>query len=223
MAQAHSYYTDLFGVGLAWGCLQLQTGRPQACERPLLGTLKHPLSERDLMARKESQNMTPRLKGKRVAILVTDGFEQVEMTNPRKALDEAGAVTTLVSPKSGEVQGWNHHEKGDRFPVDQELKSADASKFDALLLPGGVANPDQLRTLPDAVKFVKSFFAAHKPIAAICHGPWLLVEADIVRGYKMTSWPSLKTDLTNTSRKPDDIPAFNEKMLEEFSHQHVHA
>ncbi len=184
--------------------------------------------------------MTDKLKGKRVAILITDGFEQVEMTKPRKALDDAGAVTTLISPKSREVQGWNHHDKGDRFPVDQELKSADPNNFDALLLPGGVANPDQLRTIPEAVKFVSSFFAAHKPIAAICHGPWLLVEADVVRGYKMTSWPSLKTDLTNaganwtdspvvvdrgivTSRKPDDLSAFNEKMLEEFSHQPVHA
>ena len=184
--------------------------------------------------------MTNRLKGKRVAILVTDGFEQVEMTKPRKALDEAGAVTTLVSPKSGEVQGWNHDDKADRFHVDQELKAAAANNFDALLLPGGVANPDQLRTIPEAVKFVKAFFGAHKPIAAICHGPWLLVEADVVRGYKMTSWPSLKTDLTNagakwtdspvvvdrgliTSRKPDDLPSFSEKMLEEFSHEHVHA
>ncbi len=182
--------------------------------------------------------MTSKLKGKRVAILVTDGFEQVEMTNPRKALDEAGALTTLISPKSGEVQGWNHDQKADRFHVDLELKSADAKNFDALLLPGGVANPDRLRTVPEAVKFAKSFFAAHKPIAAICHGPWLL--ADVVRGYKTTSWPSLKTDLTNagaqwmdtpvvvdrgliTSRKPDDIPAFNERVIEEFSHQHVPA
>jgi protease I len=180
------------------------------------------------------------LEGKRVAILVTAGFEQIEMTDPRQALDDAGAVTTLISPKSGEVQGWNHFEKGDRFRVDQELKSADANDYDDLLLPGGVANPDQLRIIPEAVQFVKSFFAAHKPIAAICHGPWLLVEADVVRGYKVTSWPSLKTDLTNaganwtdsavvvdrglvTSRKPDDLPAFNEKMIEEFSHQHVHA
>src|ERR1700688_3145633 len=124
--------------------------------------------------------MTDKLKGKRVAIPVTDGFEQVEMTNPRKALDEAGAVTTLISPKSGEVQGWNPDEKGDPFPVDQALKSAGLHNFDALLLPGGVANPDQLRTIPEAVQSVKSFFAAHKPIAAICHGPWLLVEADVV-------------------------------------------
>jgi len=184
--------------------------------------------------------MSGELKGKRVAILVTDGFEQIEMTGPRTALEEAGAVTILISPKSGEVQGWNHHDKGDRFHVDQELKSAAADNYDALLLPGGVANPDQLRIIPEAVKFAKSFFTAHKPIAAICHGPWLLVEAGVVRGYKMTSWPSLKTDLTNagakwsdstvvvdrglvTSRKPDDIPAFNEKMIEEFSHVHIPA
>ena len=184
--------------------------------------------------------MPNELRGKRVAILVTDGFEQVEMTAPRKALDDAGAKTTLISPKSGEVQGWNHHDKGDRFRVDRNLQSADANDYDALLLPGGVANPDQLRMIPEAVKFAKSFFTAHKPIAAICHGPWLLVEADVVRGYRLTSWPSLKTDLTNaganwrdlevmvdrglvTSRKPDDIPAFNHKMIEEFSHQQVHA
>jgi protease I len=180
------------------------------------------------------------LEGKSVAILVTDGFEQVEMTSPRRALDDAGALTTLISPKYSEVQGWNHHEKGDRFRVDQELKSANANDYDALLLPGGVANPDQLRVIPEAVQFVKRFFAARKPVAAICHGPWLLVEANVVRGYEVTSWPSLKTDLTNagahwtdspvvvdrglvTSRKPDDLPVFNEKMIEEFSHQHVPA
>ena len=180
------------------------------------------------------------MQGKRVAILVTDGFEQVEMTKPRMALEDAGAITTLISPKQGEVQGWNHQDKGEKFRVDRELKSANANDYDALLLPGGVANPDQLRMIPEAVKFAKSFFAAHKPVAAICHGPWLLVEADVVRGYKVTSWPSLKTDLTNagakwtdssvvvdrglvTSRKPDDIPAFNEKMIEVFSHQPVHA
>jgi len=180
------------------------------------------------------------MQGKRVAILVTDGFEQVEMTKPRLALEDAGAITTLISPKQGEVQGWNHQDKGEKFRVDRELKSANANDYDALLLPGGVANPDQLRMIPEAVKFAKSFFAAHKPVAAICHGPWLLVEADVVRGYKVTSWPSLKTDLTNagakwtdssvvvdrglvTSRKPDDIPAFNQKMIEVFSHQTVHA
>jgi len=174
------------------------------------------------------------LKGKRIAILVADGFEQVEMTKPREALDEAGAETDLISPAGGEVQGWNHFEKGDKFPVDVELSDADANKYDALLLPGGVANPDQLRMFPEAVKFVKSFFEEGKPVAAICNGPWMLVEADAARGRAVTSWPSLKTDLRNagakwvdqevvvdhglvTSRKPDDIPAFNQKMIEEFS------
>jgi len=178
--------------------------------------------------------MSKELKGKRVAILVTDGFEQVEMTEPRKALNDAGAITSLISPQKAEVQGWNHQEKGDRFKVDIELDSADPNNYDALMLPGGVANPDQLRTNPKAVKFAKSFFTANKPVAAICHGPWLLVEADVVRGYRVTSWPSLKTDLTNagakwedrsavvdrglvTSRKPDDIPTFNKNMIEEFS------
>ncbi|HLJ15790.1 MAG TPA: type 1 glutamine amidotransferase domain-containing protein [Bryobacteraceae bacterium] len=173
------------------------------------------------------------LSGKRIAILVTDGFEQVEMTKPRKALDDAGAKTELISPVQGKVQGWNHHDKADKFPVDVELRSADPKNYDALLLPGGALNPDQLRTMPPAVEFVKSFFAEHKPVAAICHGPWLLAEADVVRGRRMTSWPSLKTDLRNagaqwvdeevvsdqglvTSRKPDDIPAFNRKMIEEF-------
>jgi protease I len=178
--------------------------------------------------------MSKELRGKRVAILVTDGFEEVEMTEPRKALNDAGAVTTLISPKKTEVQGWNHQDKGRRFNVDVELDSADPNNYDALVLPGGVANPDQLRTNPKAVAFAKSFFNAHKPVAAICHGPWLLVEADVVRGYRVTSWPSLKTDLTNagakwedrsavvdrglvTSRKPEDIPAFNKNMIEEFS------
>jgi protease I len=170
----------------------------------------------------------------RVAILVTDGFEQVELTRPRQALDEAGAKTSIVSPAGGSVQGMNHHEKGDRIPVDIPLAQASPDNFDALLLPGGVANPDQLRMNPAAVKFVRAFADAGKPIAAICHGPWLLVEADVVRGRTVTSWPSLRTDLKNagatwvdqevvtdnglvTSRKPDDIPAFNRKMLEEIA------
>ena len=177
--------------------------------------------------------MPEELKGKRVAILVADGFEQVEMTKPRQALNEAGARTELVSPSRSEVQSWNHHEKSDKFSVDVPLNSADPSKYDALLLPGGVVNPDMLRTLPKAVEFVKSFFEHHKPVAAICHGPWMLVEADAVRGKRVTSWPSLKTDLKNagaqwadeevildqgivTSRKPDDIPAFNRQMIELF-------
>jgi protease I len=178
--------------------------------------------------------MAENLKGQKVAILVADGFEQVEMTGPKQALEEAGAQTQIVSPAKGRVQGWNHYDKGDSFPVDVPLEQANAEDYDALLLPGGVANPDQLRTMPKAVEFVKAFFDAGKPVAAICHGPWTLVEADVVRGRTMTSWPSLQTDLRNaganwvdqevvtdnglvTSRKPDDLPAFNQKMIEEFA------
>jgi protease I len=179
------------------------------------------------------------LAGKRVAILVADGFEQVELTEPRRALDEAGAKTSLVSPALGHVQGWKHFDKGDRFAVDVKLDAASVENFDALLLPGGVANPDQLRMQPTAVAFVRAFFDAGKPVAAICHAPWTLIEADVVRGRTLTSWPSLKTDLVNagaqwvdeevatdqglvTSRKPDDLPAFNRKMIEEFA-EGVHA
>ena len=178
--------------------------------------------------------MAKDLSNCRVAILVADGFEQVEMTEPRKALDEAGAETKIVSPVQGEVQGWKHYDHADKFPVDVALENADPDDFDALLLPGGVANPDQLRMNPDAVEFVREFFDAGKPVAVICHGPWTLVEADVVRGRKITSWPSVRTDLINaganwvdsevvvdnglvSSRKPDDIPAFNEKMIEEFA------
>jgi len=177
---------------------------------------------------------TTKLNGKRIAILATDGVEQVELTEPRKALDEAGAKTVVVSPKSGRIKGWQHDHWGDEIPVDLALESATAETFDALLLPGGVMNPDRLRANKQAVQFVKSFFDAGKPIAAICHGPWMLVEADAVRGRSVTSWPSLQTDLRNagaewsdqdvvtdegivTSRKPDDIPAFNRKMIEEFA------
>jgi protease I len=177
---------------------------------------------------------TNNLNGKRVAILATDGVEQVELTEPRKALDQAGAKTFVVSPKGGKIKGWQHDHWGDEIPVDLALESAKADSFDALMLPGGVMNPDKLRTNRQAVQFVKSFFDAGKPIAAICHGPWLLVEADIVQGRSVTSWPSLQTDLRNagadwsdrevvtdegivTSRKPDDIPAFNRKMIEEFA------
>src|SRR2546423_4747992 len=178
--------------------------------------------------------MEKRLAGKKVAILVAEGFEQVELTGPRRALDDAGAETKIVSPARGEVQGWNHYDKGDKFKVDVPLAEADAQNFDALLLPGGVANPDQLRLKPEAVEFVKDFFDAGKPVAVICHGPWTLVEADVVCGRTLTSWPSIKTDLINagakwvdqevvvdnglvSSRKPDDIPAFNKKMIEEFA------
>ncbi|MFL6601974.1 MAG: type 1 glutamine amidotransferase domain-containing protein [Steroidobacteraceae bacterium] len=174
------------------------------------------------------------LSGLRVAILVADGFEQVEMTEPRKALQEAGANAQIVSAAKNEVQGWNHFDKADKFKVDVALDDADANDFGALLLPGGVANPDQLRTLPAAVEFVRNFFEAGKPVAVICHGPWTLIEAGVVKGRAITSWPSVKTDLINagakwtdnevvverglvSSRKPDDIPAFNRKMVEEFA------
>lgn len=178
--------------------------------------------------------MQSTLDGRRVAILVANGFEQVEMTEPRKALEDAGARTELVSPEKQEVQGMNHAEKGAKFKVEVALDSASPSNYDALLLPGGVANPDRLRMNPEAVKFVKAFFAAGKPVAAICHGPWMLVEADAVRGRAVTSWPSLQTDIRNaggqwldrevvrdqgivTSRKPDDIPAFNREMIQLFA------
>ena len=173
------------------------------------------------------------LNGMKVAILVAEGFEQVELTEPRKALDDAGAQTRIVSPAVGEVQGWKHFDKADKFKVDVPLDQAAAGDFDALLLPGGVANPDQLRVIPKAVQFIREFFNAGKPVAAICHGPWSLIEAGAVKGRTITAWPSLKTDLSNaggkfvdqevvvdnglvTSRKPADIPAFNRKMLEEF-------
>ena len=174
------------------------------------------------------------LNGKRIAILATDGVEQVELTEPRKALDAAGAKTELISPAKGKLQAWKHMDKGDQIPVDVELDAAKPANYDALVLPGGVANPDQLRMLPKAVHFVKSFFEEGKPVAAICHAPWMLVEADVVRGKTLTSWPSLHTDLKNagakwvdrqvveddglvTSRKPDDLPAFNKKIVEVFS------
>jgi protease I len=174
------------------------------------------------------------LNGKRVAILATDGVEEVELTEPRKALDDAGATTIVVSPKEGKIKAWQHDHWGDEIPVDRALREAKPDDFDALMLPGGVMNPDRLRTDKQAVQFVKSFFQAGKPVAAICHGPWLLVEADVVRNRNLTSWPSLQTDIRNaggdwvdrevvtdmglvTSRKPDDIPAFNRKMVEEFA------
>ena len=176
----------------------------------------------------------PNLNGKRVAILVADGFEQVEMTEPRKALDESGARTEIVSPAHGKVRGWQHTEWGDSFPVDVPLDQASAGNYDALLLPGGVMNPDKLRRNIQALNFVREFFEAGKPVAAICHGPWTLIDAGLVKGRKMTSYETIQTDLKNaganwvdeevvvdsglvTSRKPDDIPAFNRKMIEEFA------
>jgi len=174
------------------------------------------------------------LLGKRVAILATDGVERVELLEPRKALDEAGARTVVVSPKTGKIKGWEHGQWGDDILVDQSLENVRADDFDALLLPGGVMNPDRLRQSENAVQFVRSFFDAGKPVAAICHAPWMLVEAVVVAGRTLTSWPSLRTDIRNaggewvdrevvtdeglvTSRKPDDIPAFNRKMIEEFA------
>ena len=174
------------------------------------------------------------LQGKKVAILATDGFEQSELVEPRKALDEAGATTQVVSPAGKKIKGWDQKDWGKEVSVDVPLDSANAEEFDALLLPGGVMNPDQLRMNPTAVQFVKQFTDAGKPVAAICHGPWTLLEAGAVRGRTMTSWPSLKTDLKNagaswvdkevvndqgvvTSRRPDDIPAFNREMIRLFS------
>ena len=173
------------------------------------------------------------LDGLKVAILITDGFEQVEMTEPRRALDEAGAQIQIVSPKDGQVKAWKFTQWGDQFPVDVPLSNARPEDFDALLLPGGVINPDSLRTQPEAVAFVKAFFDADKPVATICHGPWTIIEAGAVRGRQIASWPSLRTDLRNagaewvdqeavvdgnlvSSRKPDDIPAFNREMISLF-------
>jgi protease I len=174
------------------------------------------------------------LKSLRVAVLATDGVEQVELTSPVAALREAGAQVSVVSPKDGEIQAMNHTTPGDRLKVDIRLDTAKPDAFDALVLPGGVANPDYLRVDPAAVAFVRHFVSEGKPVAAICHGPWTLVETDALRGRKLTSWPSLKTDLRNagaewvdqevvvdgglvTSRKPDDLPAFNREMLAVFA------
>lgn len=174
------------------------------------------------------------LSGKNVAILVTKGFEEIELTNPRKALDEAGARTVLISPEQGTVKSWTDKNWGSDHTVDLHLSEASADDFDALLLPGGVMNPDKLRMEEDAVELVRNFFEQDKPVASICHGPWLLVEADVLNGRRVTSYPSLQTDLRNagadwvdeevvvdrglvTSRNPGDLPAFNQKMLEEFA------
>jgi protease I len=179
------------------------------------------------------------LRGKRVAFLATDGVEQVELTEPWKAVEAAGGGPELVSPKQGEIQGFEHHDKGDRFPVDTTVADADPSDYDALVLPGGVINPDILRTHEDAMRFVERFFEQGKPVGAICHGPWSLVEAGVVEGRTVTSWPSLKTDIRNaggtwvdeqivvdrglfTSRKPADLPAFCAKLVEEVA-EGVHA
>src|SRR6266852_9098868 len=178
--------------------------------------------------------MKNELAGKKVAILVADGFEQVEMTKPREALQEAGAETKIVSPASGKIQGMNHADKGDKFEIDIPLGKARPEEFDALMIPGGLMNPDQLRSTEEALEFVRHFFETGKPVAAICHAPWVLIDAGVLRGRTITSWPAIKTDVRNagatwvdeevvvdnglvTSRKPDDIHAFNKKMIEEFA------
>ena len=177
--------------------------------------------------------MAEALKNIRVAALVADGFEEIELLEPKGVLEEEGAVVEIVSPEAETVKGWNHTQWGDTYPVHRGIDAADAADYDALLLPGGVMNPDRLRRNEPAVKFVRAFFDDGKPIAVICHGPWMLVEADVVRGLRITSYPSIKTDLINaganwvdeevvvdrgvvSSRQPADIPAFNKKMIEEF-------
>ena len=178
--------------------------------------------------------MPPSLSGKTVAILATDGFEQVELTEPMKALKAAGATVEIVSLKSGEIQGFNHFDKGDTFRVDRTLDETDPSRYEALMLPGGAHNPDQLRVEDKALAFVRAFFDASKPVAAICHAPWLLIDAGVAEGRKLTSYKTIRTDLRNagaevvdqevvvdeglvTSRNPDDLPAFCAKMVEEFA------
>lgn len=177
---------------------------------------------------------TQQLNGKKVAIVVENGFEQVELTQPKQALEEAGAQADIVSPVQGKVKGWQHTDWGDEFAVDVALNQANPDDYDALLLPGGVMNPDKLRRNEQAQRFVRAFFDTGKPVAAICHGPWTLIDAGVVNGRKLTSYHTLQMDLKNagaswvdqevvvdkglvTSRKPDDIPAFNRKMIEEFA------
>jgi protease I len=179
--------------------------------------------------------MSDQLQGKRIAFLVAnEGVEQVELTEPLKAVREAGAEVDLLAPEESDVQAFNHLDKGDTFTPDRAVGDAEASDYDGLVLPGGVANPDQLRAEPEAVEFVRAFFEAGKPVGAICHAPWTLIEADVVQGRTLTSWPSLQTDLRNagaewvdeevhvdqglvSSRKPDDLEAFNAKVIEEFA------
>ena len=177
--------------------------------------------------------MADELKGKKVAFLFTEGVEQVELEQPLEAVKKAGAEAELISLEKGEVEAWNHFDKGDKFEATKAVKDVSADDYDALVLPGGVANPDQLRVDQDAVSFTRTFFEQHKPVGVICHGPWVLVEADVLKGRKVTSWPSLHKDLENagaewvdeevvvdnglvTSRKPDDLPAFCAKIVEEF-------
>jgi protease I len=199
----------------------------------LRGPATPPLRQASYRTKLE-ETMASQLTGKKIAFLATDGFEQAELFEPRKALDEAGATTVLISPKGGEIKGWNHTNWGQTTKVDKTLADANPNDYDALVLPGGVINPDHLRMDPAAVNFVKQFAATGRTTAAICHGPWTLLEAGVVKGKTVTSWPSLKTDLKNAganwvdqevvsdgqfifSRKPDDIPAFNRAIIESVS------
>lgn len=178
------------------------------------------------------------LQGRKVAILVAKGFEQDELAQPKRALEEAGAKAMIISPEKGPLRAWKYDDWGDAFEVDMPLSEANPDDFDALVLPGGVINPDRLRLYPEAIRFIRAFFDAAKPVAAVCHGPWTLIDAGVVYGRRVTSWPSLKTDLKNagahwvdqevvvdsglvTSRKPDDLPAFNRKLIEEI-HEGIH-
>jgi protease I len=178
--------------------------------------------------------MANELQGKKVAFIATEGVEQVELTEPWKAVEQAGAQPELISIEDGDVQAWNHFDKGDTFKVDRTIEEAQPDEYDALVLPGGVANPDQLRADENVVSFIRTFAQSGKPIGVICHGPWTLIEAGVVEGRKLTSWPTLQTDLRNagadwvdeevvvdqglvSSRKPDDLPAFNAKIVEEFA------
>lgn len=180
--------------------------------------------------------MTASLTGKTIAVVATDGFEQIELTQPVEALKAAGATVEILAPEGSEIQGFNHHDKADTFPVDRTLKAADPKTYDGLLLPGGVISPDALRIDGDAIAFIRAFVEAGKPIAAICHGPWTLINAGAVEGKRVTSWPSLQVDLENagatwvdeevvsdgglvTSRKPDDLPAFCETMIKAFAEE----
>jgi protease I len=179
--------------------------------------------------------MNVNLQGKKIAIIATDGFEQVELTEPKKALEAAGATVDVISPKPGHIKGWNHTDWGENTKVDKTLDEAEPAEYDGLVLPGGQINPDKLRIEPKAVAFVTDFFNSGKPIGAICHGPWMLVEAGVLKKRTLTSWPSVRTDIRNagghwvdeevvtdqnltTSRKPDDLPAFNERLIREIGH-----
>jgi protease I len=178
--------------------------------------------------------MNQKLQGKKVAIVATDGFEQVELTEPKKALESAGATVDVISPNSGEIKGWNHTDWGDKTKVTKTLDQAKPFDYDALVIPGGQINPDKLRIEPKAVAFVKEFVASGRPVGAICHGPWMLVEAEVLKNRTLTSWPSIRTDVRNagghwvdkevvvdenliTSRKPDDLPAFNQTLIEQIA------